>query len=168
MLDRRPRRLPHWRGNPDCDWSIDGIEFRLDPLGDGQVDDPGRALGGVREHPADNTRVVGPSARAKCRTVSRTVNSAGADSSCQTIPTRDGKQLDIPGFGVGVAAFAEQTETIEVHAPELHVARTAVLDYEGGVLVEAQIGAGDCLAILAETEATRCIGPSRFPSSCSP
>jgi predicted regulator of Ras-like GTPase activity (Roadblock/LC7/MglB family) len=28
-----------------------------------------------------------------------------------------------------------------------------VLDYEGGVLVVAQIGAGDCLAILAETEA---------------
>lgn len=31
--------------------------------------------------------------------------------------------------------------------------RTAVLDYEGGVLVVAKIGAGDCLAILAETEA---------------
>jgi uncharacterized protein len=31
--------------------------------------------------------------------------------------------------------------------------RTAVLDYEHGLLVVAQIGAGDCLAILARTEA---------------
>src|SRR5215204_94754 len=31
--------------------------------------------------------------------------------------------------------------------------RTAVLDYERGLLVVAQIGAGDCLAILAKTEA---------------
>lgn len=31
--------------------------------------------------------------------------------------------------------------------------RTAVLDYERGLLVVAQIGAGDCLAILAKSEA---------------
>lgn len=43
--------------------------------------------------------------------------------------TRDGKQLGIPGFGLSVGTFAEQTETIEVHYPELNVARTAVIDY---------------------------------------
>jgi hypothetical protein len=68
--------------------------------------------------------------------------------------TRDGKQLGqmrpdefnlriagITGFGLSVANFATQTETIEVfnvnggeecgqaHYPELCVARTAVLDY---------------------------------------
>eukprot|EP00808_Paulinella_micropora_P027890 g22517.t1 len=43
--------------------------------------------------------------------------------------TRDGKQLGIPGFGLSVATFATQTETMEVHTPELSVARTAVLDY---------------------------------------
>ena len=43
--------------------------------------------------------------------------------------TSGGRQLGIPGFGVSVAAFARQAETIEVHTPELHVARTAVLDY---------------------------------------
>ena len=31
--------------------------------------------------------------------------------------------------------------------------RTAVLDYEGGLLIVAQLGAGDCLAILAAPEA---------------
>jgi hypothetical protein len=31
--------------------------------------------------------------------------------------------------------------------------RTAVLDYERGLLVAAQIGAGDCLAILAKPDA---------------
>ena len=35
--------------------------------------------------------------------------------------------------------------------------RTAVLEYEGGVLVVSQVGAGDCLAILARTGAD--IGP---------
>ena len=43
--------------------------------------------------------------------------------------TRDGRQLGIPGFGLSVGTFAEQSETIEVHHPELNVARTAVLDY---------------------------------------
>lgn len=43
--------------------------------------------------------------------------------------TRDGRQLGIPGFGLSVGTFAEQTETIEVHYPELNLARTAVLDY---------------------------------------
>eukprot|EP00457_Paulinella_chromatophora_P000002 gb/GEZN01000002.1/.p1 GENE.gb/GEZN01000002.1/~~gb/GEZN01000002.1/.p1 ORF type:complete len:6816 (+),score=1425.09 gb/GEZN01000002.1/:114-20561(+) len=43
--------------------------------------------------------------------------------------TRDGVQLGIPGFGLSVATFATQTETMEVHNPELSVARTAVLDY---------------------------------------
>jgi predicted regulator of Ras-like GTPase activity (Roadblock/LC7/MglB family) len=31
--------------------------------------------------------------------------------------------------------------------------RTAVLEYEGGLLIVAQLGAGDCLAILAAPEA---------------
>jgi predicted regulator of Ras-like GTPase activity (Roadblock/LC7/MglB family) len=35
--------------------------------------------------------------------------------------------------------------------------RNAVIDYEGGLLVIAQIGAGDCLAILAAPEAD--VGP---------
>ena len=43
--------------------------------------------------------------------------------------TRAGQQLGLFGFGLSVGTFAEQTETIEVHSPELNVARTAVLDY---------------------------------------
>lgn len=42
---------------------------------------------------------------------------------------RDGKQLGIPGFGLSYSSFDTQTETLEVHVPELCVARTAVLDY---------------------------------------
>ena len=42
---------------------------------------------------------------------------------------RDGQQLGIPGFGLSVSSFASQTATIELHEPELCVARTAVLDY---------------------------------------
>jgi hypothetical protein len=41
----------------------------------------------------------------------------------------DGRQLGFPGFGLSVGTFAEQTETMEVHYPELSVARTAVVDY---------------------------------------
>eukprot|EP01087_Luapelamoeba_hula_P004848 TRINITY_DN1482_c0_g1_i1.p1 TRINITY_DN1482_c0_g1~~TRINITY_DN1482_c0_g1_i1.p1 ORF type:complete len:4317 (-),score=602.49 TRINITY_DN1482_c0_g1_i1:51-13001(-) len=33
------------------------------------------------------------------------------------------------GYGLSVGKFGEQSETIEVHAPELNIARTAVLDY---------------------------------------
>jgi hypothetical protein len=43
--------------------------------------------------------------------------------------TSDGRQLGMPGFGLSVSTFAEQSETIEVHYPELAVARGAVLDY---------------------------------------
>jgi len=43
--------------------------------------------------------------------------------------TREGRQLGVPGFGISVATFADQTETIEVHTPELNLARAAVLDY---------------------------------------
>jgi len=43
--------------------------------------------------------------------------------------TCSGRQLGFPGFGLGVATFAEQTETIEIHQPELCTARTAILDY---------------------------------------
>jgi len=43
--------------------------------------------------------------------------------------TRDGKQLGIPGFGLSVTTFAQQTENIEIHLPELCVAQTAILDY---------------------------------------
>ncbi len=42
---------------------------------------------------------------------------------------RDGQQLGITGFGLSVSSFATQTATIELHQPELSVARTAVLDY---------------------------------------
>ena len=40
-----------------------------------------------------------------------------------------GRQLGFHGFGIGVGVFATQTETIEVHSPELVVARAAILDY---------------------------------------
>jgi thiol-disulfide isomerase/thioredoxin len=43
--------------------------------------------------------------------------------------TVDGRQLGIAGFGTSVSTFAEQTETMEIHYPELSIARTAVLDY---------------------------------------
>ena len=42
---------------------------------------------------------------------------------------RDGQQLGLAGFGLSVSSFATQTATIELHQPELCVARTAVLDY---------------------------------------
>jgi len=41
----------------------------------------------------------------------------------------DGRQLGLSGFGISVGSFATQSEIIEVHYPELSVARTAVLDY---------------------------------------
>lgn len=43
--------------------------------------------------------------------------------------TREGKQLGIPGFGLSVSSFATQTETMEMHVPELNITRTAILDY---------------------------------------
>jgi hypothetical protein len=43
--------------------------------------------------------------------------------------TGDGRRLGFPGFGLSVGSFAEQTETMEVHYPELSLARTAVIDY---------------------------------------
>ena len=43
--------------------------------------------------------------------------------------TKDGRQLGHAGFGISVASFATQSETLEVHTPELAIARTAVLDY---------------------------------------
>lgn len=43
--------------------------------------------------------------------------------------TADGRQLGIAGFGTSVSTFAEQTETMEIHCPELSVARTAVTIY---------------------------------------
>ena len=43
--------------------------------------------------------------------------------------TIEGRQLGLSGFGISVGSFATQSETIEVHYPELNVARTAVLDY---------------------------------------
>jgi uncharacterized membrane protein YgcG len=43
--------------------------------------------------------------------------------------TVEGKQLGVRGFGLSVGTFGTQSETIEVHSPELCVARTAVLDY---------------------------------------
>jgi hypothetical protein len=33
------------------------------------------------------------------------------------------------GYGLSVGKFGDQSETIEVHTPELNIARTAVLDY---------------------------------------
>jgi hypothetical protein len=41
----------------------------------------------------------------------------------------EGRQLGFAGFGINVGTFAMQCETIEIHTPELCVARTAVLDY---------------------------------------
>lgn len=43
--------------------------------------------------------------------------------------TVEGRHLGMPGFGVSVGTFAEQTETMELHSVELAVARTAVIDY---------------------------------------
>jgi hypothetical protein len=43
--------------------------------------------------------------------------------------TTAGMQLGHPGFGISAGSFATQSETIEVHYPELSIARTAVLDY---------------------------------------
>ena len=43
--------------------------------------------------------------------------------------TTSGKQLGCPGYGIDVGSFAVQTETMEIHVPELVIARTAVLDY---------------------------------------
>ena len=43
--------------------------------------------------------------------------------------TADGKQLGHAGYGLSVGSFATQTETMEIHVPELIIARTAVLDY---------------------------------------
>ena len=43
--------------------------------------------------------------------------------------TVSGRQLGHPGFGISVGTFASQSETLEIHTPELAVARTAVLDY---------------------------------------
>ena len=42
---------------------------------------------------------------------------------------KSGKQLGVFGFGIGVGSFATQTETIEMHTPELVIARAAILDY---------------------------------------
>ena len=43
--------------------------------------------------------------------------------------TVEGRQLGHTGYGIGVNHFASQSETIEIHYPELAIARTAVLDY---------------------------------------
>lgn len=43
--------------------------------------------------------------------------------------TVSGRQLGHPGFGISVGTFATQCETLEIHTPELCIARTAVLDY---------------------------------------
>jgi hypothetical protein len=40
-----------------------------------------------------------------------------------------GRQLGVHGFGIDAGVFATQTETIEVHSPELVIARAAILDY---------------------------------------
>jgi hypothetical protein len=41
----------------------------------------------------------------------------------------DGRRLGFPGFGLSVGSFADQTQTMEVHCPELLLSRTAVVDY---------------------------------------
>ena len=38
-------------------------------------------------------------------------------------------KLGLAGFGLGVSSFASQSATIELHTPELALARTRVLDY---------------------------------------
>jgi predicted regulator of Ras-like GTPase activity (Roadblock/LC7/MglB family) len=60
-------------------------------------------------------------------------------------------------------SIAAHTATLVQYATRLGTGascgslRTAVLEYEGGTLVVAQLGAGDCLAILARPQAN--IGP---------
>lgn len=44
---------------------------------------------------------------------------------CMHLQAAPGRQ----GFGLSIGHFDSQSETIEVHYPELHIARTAVLDY---------------------------------------
>jgi thiol-disulfide isomerase/thioredoxin len=43
--------------------------------------------------------------------------------------TIDGRQLGHPGFGLSIGTFATQSETLEIHSPELAIARTGILDY---------------------------------------
>jgi hypothetical protein len=43
--------------------------------------------------------------------------------------TVSGRQLGHSGFGISVGTFATQCETLEIHSPELNIAKTAVLDY---------------------------------------
>lgn len=43
--------------------------------------------------------------------------------------TKDGRQLGHSGFGISFGSFASQSDTLEIHNPELAIARTAVLDY---------------------------------------
>jgi len=50
-------------------------------------------------------------------------------SACLLGCTTDGRQLGVAGFGTSAGTFAAQSETMEIHYPELAVARTAVLDY---------------------------------------
>ena len=38
-------------------------------------------------------------------------------------------RICLTGFGIGVSTFATQSETLELHTPELAITRTAVLDY---------------------------------------
>jgi len=50
-------------------------------------------------------------------------------SACLLGCTTNGRQLGVAGFGTSAGTFAAQSETMEIHYPELAVARTAVLDY---------------------------------------
>lgn len=43
--------------------------------------------------------------------------------------TVSGRQLGHPGYGISISTFAYQCETLEIHTPELSIARTAILDY---------------------------------------
>ena len=53
-----------------------------------------------------------------------------SEACCQLMGrTAKGKQLGTPGFGISISSFATQCETIEIHSPELSIAKTAVLDY---------------------------------------
>lgn len=59
----------------------------------------------------------------------RAVDEPGIFSSHLMGMNGDGQQLGLTGFGISLGTFATDAETMEVHYPELNIARTAVLDY---------------------------------------
>jgi predicted regulator of Ras-like GTPase activity (Roadblock/LC7/MglB family) len=100
---------------------------------------------------------------------------AGLNDVVRGLSERDGVEavLVLSGDGLPIEhaartafdaeSMAAHTATVVQYATRLGTGasrgslRTAVLEYEGGILVVAQLGAGDCLAILARPQAD--VGP---------